>query len=337
MTAANDSSTEPDDTRGPRAGDPQLSAEDAAAVDLLIEHGLDLSRAVAARPDMKPRLEAASRLFGRLESCTVEPPDAALTDATLARIEREERAREGRMRLEHSPEHGRVSTGSGRWPDLWAVACVALILVAVGLPLANWMQARAAQANCSSNLRGLGGGIARYVEDRKSMPFVAGLVPDFGKLGSWVGLQNNRHLHALTDNGYAEQRCLCCPNDPAGDGFAYQVPGGRALEAWRLGVRVPVVADRNPAIELTREGVPVGMCFVNSPDHEGNGQNALFTDGSVEFIRSTTMMVPQLGEMPRHLENIYLPMSDSDRRSGRPEEGLDRPSDWTRLDVFLLN
>jgi hypothetical protein len=47
------------------------------------------------------------------------------------------------------------------------------------------------------------------------------------------------------------------------------------------------------------------------------------------------MMVPEIDDMPRHLENIYLPMSASER--GKLEEGLDRPADWIRLDVFLLN
>jgi len=332
MSAGDDSLGETDDTRGQRPGDPALSASDMDAVDLLIEHDFDLVRATAARPDLAARLSAASALFSRLDRYEAEPPDASLTDATLARIDREERGRENRMRLD-APRA--ATLGGGRWPDLWAVACVALVVVAIGLPLASWMRARAAETGCADNLRSIGGGIARYVTDHEAMPYQASLMPDFGRLASWVGLNNNRHLRELTDHGYAEQRCLCCPNDAASDGHAYQVPSKSALRAWRMGARVPVVADRNPAIELTREGMPVGMCIVNSPDHGGSGQNALFTDGSVDFIRSTTLMVPAMAELPRHLENIYLPMSDSER--GRLEEGLDRPSEWIGLDVFLLN
>ena len=332
MTRGDESIGGTDDANRPNEGGPQLSAPDMEAIDVLIEHQFDLARATAARPELSARLGAAARLFAHLDAYPAEAPDAALTDATMARIDREERARDSRMQIGSARA---ASLTSGRWPDLWAIACVALIVVAVGLPLANWMGARAAQSRCGDNLRALGGGIQRYVNDHASMPYQAGLIPDFGNLPSWTDLDNNRHLGSLTAGGYAEPRCLCCPNDPTGDGYAYQVPNELALRAWRVGARVPVVADRSPVIELTRLGEPIGHCIVNSPDHDGSGQNALFTDISVDFIRSATLMVPAIDEMPRHLENIYLPMSDAER--GQLEEGLDKPSDWIRLDVFLLN
>lgn len=332
MSAGNESIGGTDDTNGPLPGGPALSTPDMEAVDLLIEHEFDLARATAARPEMAARLAAASRLFSRLDAYSTDAPDASLTDATMARIEQEERAREGRMRID-TTRGGSLT--SGRWPDLWAVACVALIVVGVGIPLANWMKTRAAESECADNLRALGGGIARYVNDHDAMPYQASLMPDLSRLERWTDTDNNRHLAALTDGKYAEQRCLCCPNDPTGEGYAYQVPNKAALHAWRAGVRVPVVADRSPVIELTRAGLPIGHCIVNSPDHGGAGQNALFTDASVEFMRSTTLMVPALEDMPRHLENIYLPMSDAER--GKLEEGLDKPSEWIRIDVFLLN
>lgn len=321
-----------DDTRGPRQGGPSLSAPDMEAIDLLIEHDFDLARATAARPELAARLAAASRLFARLDDYAVEPSDPALTDATLARIAREEQAREDRMRLD--PARGGSFT-STRWPDLWAVACVALIVVAVGLPLANWMRSRASEAACADNMRALGGGVARYVKDRGAMPFQASLMPDFSALKHWSDVDNNRHLDVLTDGQYAEKRCLCCANDPTGEGYAYQVPTAAAMRAWTTGIRVPIIADRSPAIELTRAGKPIGFCILNSPDHGGAGQNALFTDGSVEFVRSTTLVMPAFDNMPRHLENIYLPMSEAER--GKPEEGLDKPSEWIGIDVFLLN
>lgn len=332
MSSGDESIGGTDDTNGPRTGGPALSAPDMEAVDVLIEHEFDLVRATAARPELTARLAAASLLFGRLESYPTEEPDAALTDATMARIEQEEHARESRMKFDST--RGGSITGT-RWPDLWALACVALIVVAIGLPLASWMRSRAAESACADNLRMLGGGIARYVNDRGALPYQASLMPDFSSLKHWTDLDNNRHLEALADGQYAERRCLCCANDPTSEGYAYQVPNASALRAWRGGVRMPIVADRSPAIELTRAGMQIGFCVVNSPDHGGAGQNALFTDGSVEFIRTTTLMVPALESMPRHLENIYLPMSDAER--GKLEEGLDNPSEWIGIDVFLLN
>lgn len=334
MSAGKDSFGDADGTNAPSAANAALSPPDMEAVDLLLEHQFDLARATAARPEMAARLAAASQLFARLDAYPVDAADSALTDATLARIDRAERERETRMRVEPATAS---AIGAGRWPDLWAIACVALLIMAIGLPLANWMQARAAAETCGNNLRALGGGLVRYVGDHNSLPQNASLLPDLRSLDSWTSAQNHRHLAGLADGGYVEKRCLCCPNDHGANGYAYQVPSPTANRAWKLGARVPVVADRNPAIELTRAGRQVGLCIINSPDHGGNGQNALFTDASVEFLRNATIMVPEIDGEPRHLENIYLPMSAADRSSRSLEEDLDRPSEWIKVDVFLLD
>jgi hypothetical protein len=114
------------------------------------------------------------------------------------------------------------------------------------------------------------------------------------------------------------------------------VPNRSLLPAWRLGARVPFVADRNPVIDLLRAGEPVGMCIINSPEHGGRGQNALFTDVSVEFMASPAVSVPAIADQPAHVENIWLPMRASPR--GPSERALDdAPSDWLQLDVFLLH
>ncbi len=319
---------------GPAQTQARLSPADIDALDILAEHGFDLARAVAAAPEQRARLEAVLRELALLERHEVEPPDAALTDATLARIARADEARDARMRFSPAAARGAGGAG-GRWPDLWALASVALIAVAVGLPIARWMQARAGDAACADNLRGLGTGVARYVRDHDAMPFQASVMPDLGKLGSWVGLGNNRHLEPLAEKNYCDARCRCCPNDASGEGYAYQVPNRSLLPAWQLGARIPFVADRNPVIDLLRAGEPVGMCIINSPEHGGRGQNALFTDVSVEFMASPAVAVPAIAEQPAHVENIWLPMTDSPR--GPAERALgDAPSDWLQFDVFLL-
>ena len=330
--SAGDQTPTADGGDGATRANPTLAAPDMEALDLLVEHGFDAAKAASARPELAARIDAAMKLFARLDEYPVESSDDSLVDATLARIAQAEREEQSRMRLAPQPV-----VGAGRWPDLWAVACVALVLIGVGLPLANWMQSRAAEDSCANNLRSLGGGLARYVGDHGAVPFNASLALDLATLDSWANLGNNRHLSKLTDGNYAETQCLCCPNDAGRNGYAYQVPSEKALRTWTLGVRVPVIADRNPAIELTRAGHPVGLCVLNSPDHGGAGQNALFTDVSVEFLRNTTLIIPAIEDDPRHLENIYLPMSAEERAARKPEQDLDRPSEWAKSDVFLLN
>ena len=138
-------------TNDPETTNPPLSAPDQAAVDLLVEHGFDLERAQRANPAEAARLAAAHAFFTALERYPVEPPDASLIDATLARVDRAEEERASRMSVAATTA-GRAAprVGRGRWTDFIAAACAAVLLVSIGLPLLHQFRVRGAIAACSS-------------------------------------------------------------------------------------------------------------------------------------------------------------------------------------------
>ena len=308
---------------------PRLSAEDQRAVDALIDHGFDLAAAQAAHPHIAARIAAAHALFARAsDQYPVDPPDPALIDATLARIDREESERADRMRL---GSRGIPTLGRGRWADFVAVACVAILAVSVGLPLMNHFGAQREIAACQANLTQLGQALSAYHGDFNSRPIAAGFAPDLANLRDWANYDNSRHLDALAANNYCPPGCLHCAKDIEGSGYASQVPHEALNRVWLRQAHIPLVADRNPLVYHTAFG---GRAFVrsieNSLDHGGRGQNVLFGDLSVVFEVSPVLTVRLREDAAPAPENIWVPAN----RAGL-EDSLSAPSEWGAIDVFL--
>ena len=311
---------------GPNA---RLSADDQRAVDALIDHGFDLAAAQAAHPDISARIAATHALFARAsDQYPVDPPDPALIDATLARIDREESERADRMRLD---SRGVPTLGRGRWADFVAVTCVAILAISVGLPLINYMGSRREIAACQANLAQLGQGLSAYHGDFNSRPIAAGFAPDLTSLRDWANYDNSRHLDALATNNYCAPGCLHCAKDSDGSGYASQVPHEALNRVWLRQAHIPLVADRNPLVYQTAFG---GRALVrsieNSLDHDGRGQNVLFGDLSVVFEVSPVLTVRLRDDAAPTPENIWVPAN----RAGR-EDSLSAPADWGAIDVFL--
>jgi hypothetical protein len=305
-----------------------LSQADQRAVDLLIEHGFDVAAASAADPALRSRIEAASRLFACTERYPLEPVDPSLVDATLARIDRTEEERAERMRV--TPE--RNSTGGrGRWADFIAIACVALLAVSIGVPLLSQLQHRKEIEGCAANMRSIGSALATYSGDFDGRPLAAGIAPDLSALTSWAGYDNSRHLDVLHERGYCDRACLCCGNDKDRQGYASQVPNERMNRAWRQPSHLPLLADRNPLIVRTILGHPIGTAVENSLDHGGDGQNVLFADLTISFEGSPILRVRIGADGEGVEENIWVPAS----RNGT-QDGLHAPSEWSAIDVFLM-
>jgi hypothetical protein len=324
-SASPDDHATPDQPVGSAA---TLSEQDQRAVELLIEHGFDVEAACAAEPALRARIVAASGLFARVDRYPVEPIDPSLIDATLARIDRDDAARSERMRV--TPERSAVG-GRGRWADFIAVACVALLAVSVGVPLLSQLQHRKEIEGCAANMRAIGSALATYSGDFNGRPIAAGLAPDLGALTSWAGYDNSRHLDVLHQRGYCAPECLCCGNDGDRQGHASQVPNERMNLAWRQPSHLPLLADRNPLIVRTILGRPIGTAVENSLDHGGDGQNVLFADLAISFEASPVLRVRLSADGDAIEENIWVP---ADRRGF--QDDLHAPSEWSAIDVFLM-
>jgi hypothetical protein len=360
MTAT-DPQSSPDPLPSESATHHRLCAEDARLLDRLVECGFDLS----ALPDLsvaeRARAERIVQQLGLLDAYPVpveaESSDAgnSLIDATLLRIEREDAARADRMRLD--PERATSARRRFRFPDLIAVASIALLATVVLVPLLNWRNARALDFQCENNMRMIAEGIESYTQSfGGTMPMTASLVPDIGShVANWLSYRNADNLAPLKAGHYCDERCLCCPGDHDPNGcYAYQVNLGERRPGWQNGVRSPVIADRNPVVDLKRNGQVVDSATLNSASHGGRGQNILFSDGAIQFASSPYFTAPERSSeqaldgqrtpvpgsgtraMPHGasgLDNIWLPFGDwVDALSRTPREG-----DGPRVDVFLLH
>jgi hypothetical protein len=328
-----------------------LSEDDARVLDLLVDGGWDPSVIAALAPADRERAE---RLLATLERLDV-PLDATgeasadgvdaetLINATMARIERADAERRERMRFDPvGPSAG--SRRRLRFPDLIAVASIALLAAVVLVPLVHWRNARALDTACENNLRLIAQGIHAYTESfAGAMPMTAGLLPGLrssrggsADIGSWIGYRNSDHLNALKDGQFCSSRCLCCPGDHAAgtdDGcYAYQVTTGERPLRWQQGPTTAVVGDRNPLVDLKRHGETIGSVALNSASHGGRGQNLLFSDGAVQFSNSPYLTLRE-EHGKRTIDNIWLPFGDhADSLSDRPAFGPARG-----VDAFLLH
>lgn len=204
------------------------------------------------------------------------------------------------------------------WGDLAAVAAVIVLLVGVVLPALGLARQKHWQNRCQSNMADIHGGLTRYVsENDGQLPKVA------STLGSpwWkVGYQgaenysNTRGAWLLVKQGYVPLAAFSCPgrrDERQGQIDAAMIQNyndfpGRASMHFSMRVccpesgtkglsqRMEIFADRNPISEEFPSDyskpfpglrLNAELLTVNSRNHNGRGQNALFCDGSVEFTR----------------------------------------------------
>lgn len=327
----------PDDNR------PDPAEHDATdLVDLLFAEGFDRERAereLAALPaDRRARGERLLRLVEGLDRHEVPLDDAdTLVAATLARVAAEEEARGERMRID--PERVPLRRRR-RLADMVAVASVAILATSLLVPLANWASGQALDARCANNLRLVSSGLAQYVADNGALPMAAGFSPS--TIGEWSRFRHASNLRTLIGGHYCDADCLRCPGDADADAcYAYRVPTDEASLRPDLAPTSIVVGDRNPLIDLCRQGSQIVRVTLNSASHGGRGQNVLRADGTILFLADPRIgLADPRGTLadPRGApadapnapsDNIWLPFGNE------PSALLNRPGRVE--DVFLVH
>lgn len=330
-----------DAQRSPQGdGGPALSPDDARVLDLLIDARFDLAALSALSAPDRARAERLVAQFGLLEAYPIDEDQGAdadtLLDATMARIDRADRERSDRMRLD--PVGSTSGRRGMRFPDLIAVASIAILAAVVLVPLLNWRNARAIDLKCENNLRLIAQGIESYTKTFDgAMPMSASILPDFAQeFGSWLGYRNADNLNVLKDGHYCSLGCLCCPGDHDPNGcYAYQVATGERRPRWQNGPTAAVVGDRNPLVDLKRDGETVKSVALNSASHGGRGQNLLFSDGAILFSSSPYLPLPGLPAGSGTGDNIWLPFGDRADSLLAPPGGGSGAGNG--VDAFLLH
>lgn len=314
-----------------------LCEADADAVDALVTASWNPGKVSSANAE---RAQRASSLLGALEHSQTDVLDDRnredLIAATLARISREEH-----RRALASPEPALVSRSRFALTDLVSLAAMILIAISVVWPTLTATREHAKRQAGQSNLAGAGLGFSMYANDHD------GELPKAQRSTSsqarwWnvgePGQSHSANLFVLVTSGYVTLSELSCPGNATAPihldlsahkdwraheevSFSYQL-FGEDRPMWKTPVRVLVVVDKSPVVERARRGERFDS-EMGSFNHMGLGQNALFSDGSVEWLGE-----PNLDSG----DNIWLPRWATGDKDAQIK-GVEKPAD--ARDVFV--
>lgn len=258
-----------------------------------------------------------------LDTYEVEPCPDFLADVTLSRLKMAAQAEPASEKLESLLAAEETSRPTVRiplwrnWGDVAAVAAVIVLLVGVVLPALGLARQKYWQMRCQNNLEDVHEGFASYVAEHDGKLPNSALEP--GSLWWKVGYQgdenvsNTRGAWRMVKDGYVRPDAFTCPgrresrrhidaakiqnyNDfpyRSSMHFSMRVPCPQ-FDQVAMTHRTEILADRNPIAEefpsdYSRQFVGLRLrsdhLTANSRNHSGRGQNVLFSDGSVVFVR----------------------------------------------------
>jgi hypothetical protein len=244
---------------------------------------------------------------------------------------------ERRLQVEHAPLGGRRL----RTADLMTAAALLLIGTAAVGPMVGAMREQSRRVACQGNLQAAGLGFGAYANEFKdAMPMASASIA--GSPWWFVGKpeqSNSANLFTLARTGYSKLDQLACPGNSAACrsdlgpaardwrnldevSYSYQNLFGRPQSRLRGDMpaaggpvasgHMLVVVDGSPVVRRAVRGQWINP-LANSMNHQGKGQNALFSDGAVVWMTSPVL---------DNGDNIWLPrlLEEALAKRGQPTQ-----------------
>ena len=285
-----------------------------------------------------------------LESITPQDCPAELAEGTIWRIKQTLRTSQVGLNELLKAEQKRKT---GFWYDIFGRLATAAVFVIVGSALitggkmaTSYARQMSWQTKCGSQMAGLFNGLSNYRNDNNGqMPASASASGSpwwkVGDQGS-ENVSNTRRMWVLARNDYVKPDAFMCPitkpscsftcnakqyNDfPKRNFVTYSFRiGCPKAELEKMGRQV-IIADMSPIfvnISAAEKELNVNLSDAlmkkNSPNHGGRGQNVLFCDGSVVFVKGRTVDVS--------MDDIYT------IQGKQTYQGVEVPT--SEADVFL--
>ncbi len=248
-------------------------------------------------------------------------PDA-LVEKTLRRLQEAAQADSVPVEPLSAEEPIRLSTIRIRsWRQAVQISAVAAILLfafSLAWPALKMARQRQYQTLCRGQLASVYRGLAQYINDHDAPPTI---LTSAGEPWWKVGYRpqgrenhsNTRVVWLLVKNGYVEPQKFGCAGRPKSKNPDFRVcraenlndfPGREYIDysfriSHRRASRVPrlrsvLMADLNPLCEVMptdfskpcKVRLDLRVLSANSKNHQGRGQNLLFTDGTVDFFET---------------------------------------------------
>ncbi len=170
-----------------------------------------------------------------------------------------------------------------------AVICVVGALVLTALARARESSRR---VTCAGNLKDIGSAILMYASDNSDLlPSVSRTDRKLGPQGPPVGGQGVASLSLLHPQYVSRTWLFVCPSDAAPElEYAHEGTDTAAVRLARCSYGYdPRQKTRDPNIAIMADKPDTNDLRANSPNHQGDGQNVLYRDGSVKWVTRTSV------------------------------------------------
>lgn len=206
--------------------------------------------------------------------------------------------------------------------EIGAMAAAVVLVSGLLFPTLSSMRDRSKQVTCQANFGKIGQGLIHYADDNNRNFASAKLEPGapWWKIGyqSPQNQSNTRYVWQLVRLGYVDGKVFVCPGHKEAVPVAYDASTMQTLQDFpcRLNVsysfmlmsgarthtltrRRVIMSDMNPVFariptdpsiyqtlnEFEKVCLDEQLKQLMSPNHRNRGQNVLFCDGSVEFLK----------------------------------------------------
>jgi prepilin-type processing-associated H-X9-DG protein len=285
-----------------------------------------------------------------LESIIPEECPAELAEGTIWRIKQTLRTSQVGLNELLKAEQKRKT---GFWYDIFGRLATAAMFVIVGSALitggkmaTNYARQMSWQTKCGSQMASLFSGLSNYKNDNNGqMPIlVSSPGTPWWKVGDQgsENVSNTRRMWVLAKNGYLKPDAFMCPATKPSCSFncnakEYNDFPKRYLVTYSFRIGCPnggmekmgrqvIIGDMSPIfmnISAAEKELNVNLSDAlmkkNSPNHGERGQNVLFCDGSVVFVKGRTVDVS--------LDDIYT------IQGKKTYQGVEVPT--SEADIFL--
>jgi hypothetical protein len=287
--------------------EPDLVPDDEEAIDAYVTAGYRPEKVSSSLRERAVRIDRLGALI--TAGHVAASPDLAAR--TLAAVRN--------ARLVTPVQISGGSRGGFRFADLISIAAALVLGVSVLWPVLATYRVHASRAACAANMAALSTGFGQYAGDhRDAMPMAAASLggASWWNVGTSPDRSNSANLFQLSRNHYVKHSDLACAGNARADraevcvskqdwdcldsvSYSYHLMFGNERPRWgertAIGPMV-ILADKSPVVARAVRGEDINP-FENSPNHRGDGQWGLRTDGSAVWLSS-----PQLGD-----DNIWLP------------------------------
>lgn len=238
-----------------------------------------------------------------LGACSVPDPPEDLVDRTLARVRAMRRTE---ALVEAQPVERRVRMPMFSFRELGAVAAILVVAFGVLLPSLYKARGRAHRVLCADNIAMIHTGLNHYASGHgEALPAPPSTIDVWLRRAGKAHASNTAALFLLVRNNYASPRAFQCPAadtasfvvrqglsdfpSPRNIAYSYQHclagPIRRDLpELVRVAGQYAILSERSPVFvdgRFLRDRIRRDV----SDNHGGAGQNVLYLDGSVRWVR----------------------------------------------------